>query len=54
MAKVFIINGVRCVPETAKFNAETIVAESILRSQERAELARTILTVKANEILKSL
>lgn len=54
MAKVFVINGVRCVPETAKFSAEKIVAESIARSAERAELARTILTIKANDILKSL
>lgn len=58
MAKVFVINGVRCVPENN--NALTLEQRAMeanasqLRSIERAELTRTILTIKANEILKSL
>lgn len=54
MAKVFVINGVRCVPETAKFDATAIVAESIAKATERAEMTKLVLTLKVNEILASI
>jgi len=58
MAKVFVINGVRCVPENG--NALSLEARAMesnasqLRSVERAEMTKLILSIKANEILRSL
>jgi hypothetical protein len=58
MAKIMVVNGIRCVPEnrnalTADKRAEEATA-SRLRSIERAELTLTVLNLKAAELLKSL
>lgn len=54
MAKVYMINGVRCVPETAKFNAEKVIENAKARSAEKAELTKLILENKVNDILRSI
>lgn len=57
MAKVFVINGVRCVPEVTRLSDKavaTVIENARQSAIERADLSRTILTTKANEILKSL
>lgn len=57
MAKVFVINGVRCVPEVKTISISQRAFESNasqLRAVERFELKKLILTTKANEILASL
>jgi hypothetical protein len=55
MAKVFVINGVRCVPENNNaLSADKRAAEfaaSRMRAEERATLTLTVLNLKAAELL---
>lgn len=58
MAKVYVVNGVRCVPENN--NALSLSQRAMesnasqLRAVERFELKKLTLNLKAAEILKSL